>query len=262
MNGEFYIDIGRIRLAHDYVLDRVRRCAYPHGREAFGLVLAITGGAEYRFATGERLMVEPGEVLFLSAGVAYTIVTERAFRHVTINFDIHRETSALGRFAAPYHLIRPDRAESISRRFRRIAELWRERTPGYEMQAVADLYELFSLLDEAERVGHPSHRLSSAREYIEGHFASAFSLGELADLSGMSLTSFRRAPCLPRCSPYGLRQGASSRRLLHPCRDRRAMRLLGCRLFHPHLSPRGGRHPEAVCTGLVTPGLSLFLLNS
>ena len=192
MNGEFYIDIGRIRLAHDYVLDRVRRCAYPHGREAFGLVLAITGGAEYRFATGERLTVEPGEVLFLSAGVAYTIVTERAFRHVTINFDVHRETSALGRFAAPYHLIRPDRAESISRRFRRIAELWRERTLGYEMQAVAELYGLFSLLDEAERVGHPSHRLSSAREYIEGHFASAFSLGELADLSGMSLTSFRR----------------------------------------------------------------------
>lgn len=192
MNGEFYIDIGRIRLSHEYVLDRVRRWACPHGREAFGLVLAITGGAEFRFATGERLMVEPGEVLFLSAGVAYTIVTERAFRHVTINFDIHRETSALGRFAAPYHLIRPDRAESISRRFRRIAELWRERTPGYEMQAVAELYELFSLLDEAERVGHPSHRLSSAREYIEGHFASAFSLGELADLSGMSLTSFRR----------------------------------------------------------------------
>ena len=192
MNGEFYIDIGRIRLSHDYVLDRVHRCAYPHGREAFGLVLAIAGGAEYRFATGERLTVEPGEVLFLSAGVAYTIVTERAFRHVTINFDIHRETSVLGRFAAPYHLIRPDRAESISRRFRRIAELWRERTPGYEMQAVAELYELFSLLDEAERVGHPSHRLSSAREYIEGHFASAFSLGELADLSGMSLTSFRR----------------------------------------------------------------------
>lgn len=192
MNGEFYIDIGRIRLAHDYVLGRVHRWACPHGREAFGLVLAITGGAEFRFATGERLMVEPGEVLFLSAGVAYTVVTERAFRHVTINFDIHRETSALGRFAAPYHLIRPDRAESISRRFRRIAELWRERTLGYEMQAVAELYELFSLLDEAERVGHPSHRLFSARDYIEGHFASAFSLGELADLSGMSLTSFRR----------------------------------------------------------------------
>ncbi len=192
MNGELYINVGRVHLAHEYVLDRVHRCACPHGREVFGLVLALAGSAEYRFATGERLVVEPGEVLFLSAGVAYTIVTESPFRHVTVNFDIHQETSVLGRFAAPYHLIRPEHPESISRRFRRIAELWRERTPGYEMQAVAGLYEILSSLDEIERVGSPSHRLSPAREYIEGHFASAFSLSELAELCGMGLTSFRR----------------------------------------------------------------------
>ena len=79
MSGELYIDIGRIHLAHEYVLDRVHRCAYPRGREVFGLVLAIEGNAEYRFVTGEHLTVAPGDVLFLSAGVAYTIVTERAF---------------------------------------------------------------------------------------------------------------------------------------------------------------------------------------
>lgn len=192
MSGELYIDIGRVHLAHEYVLDRVHRWACPRGREVYGLVFAIEGSAEYRFTTGERLAMEPGDVFFLSAGVAYTIATERAFRHVTINFDLHRETSVLNRFSAPYRLIKPESTESISRRFRRIAELWRERSPGYEMQAVASLYELFLLLDATERVGLTAHRLRPAREYIEGHFASAFSLSELADLCGMSLTSFRR----------------------------------------------------------------------
>ena len=192
MSGELYIDIDRIHLAHEYVLDRVYRCAYPRGRDVFGFVFAIAGSAEYRFMTGERIIMEQGDVFFLSPRVAYTIVTERAFRHVTINFDIHSETSILSSFASPYRLIKPENAESISRRFRRIAELWRERTPGYEMQAVAGLYELFSFLDSSEHMGRAFHRLSPAREYIDGHFASAFSLTELADLCGMSLTSFRR----------------------------------------------------------------------
>ena len=192
MSEELYIDIGRVHLAHEYVLDRVHRCAYPRGREVFGFVYAIAGSAEYRFATGERFTMVPGEVLFLSAGVAYTIVTERAFRHVTVNFDIHRDTTRFGRFAAPYRLITPENGESAARRFRRMADLWRERAPGYEMQTAACLYELFSLLEAGERVGHASHRLAPAREYIEGHFASSFSLTTLADLCDMSVTSFRR----------------------------------------------------------------------
>ena len=192
MNEQLYIDIGRIHLAHEYVLDRVHRCAYPRGREVFGLVFAIEGSAEYRFLSGERLVMAAGDVLFLSSGVAYTIVTERAFRHVTINFDLHRESSRLGSWAAPYRLIKTEKGESLLRRFRRIAELWRERPPAYEMESVTCLYDLFLLLESNERVGRANYRLAPAREYIDAHFASAFSLNELAELCGMSLTSFRR----------------------------------------------------------------------
>ena len=192
MTEELYIDIGRVHLAHEYVLDRAHRCAYPRGREVYGLVLALGGSAEYRFATGERLTMREGEVLFLSAGVAYTIVTERAFRHVTVNFEIHRDSSRFGRFAAPYRLMVPEDGERVGRRFRRMAELWCERPPAYEMHTASCLCELFALLDTGERGERTSRRLAPAREYIAGHFAEAFSLTTLADLCDMSVTSFRR----------------------------------------------------------------------
>ena len=89
LKDRFFLDIQRIRLAHEFVLNRVQKCEYPLGREHYGLVYVLSGRAEYRFSTGKRITVADGNVLFLSPGAAYLIVTEKEFKHYSVNFDIH-----------------------------------------------------------------------------------------------------------------------------------------------------------------------------
>ena len=116
----FFLDVMGIQLAHEYILDRVHRCEYPHGRGHYGLVCVLSGRAEYRFYTGERITVSDGDVLFLSPNVAYSIVTEKEFKHYTINFDLHEECSRLDIFDAPYYLLRKEDSEQFERKFKKI----------------------------------------------------------------------------------------------------------------------------------------------
>ena len=65
-----YFDIKRLRIAHEFTLDEIRTCEYPSGRGSYGLVYALSGEAQYRFSTGERVRVGRGDVLLLSADAA------------------------------------------------------------------------------------------------------------------------------------------------------------------------------------------------
>ena len=91
----FFVDVKNIQLAHEYILDRTRRCEYPYGRGHYGLVCVLSGRAESRFYTGERIILSYGDVLFLFPNCSYSIATEKEFKHYTVNFDIHEELSRL-----------------------------------------------------------------------------------------------------------------------------------------------------------------------
>ena len=93
LSNDFHMDIKTIHIAHEYVLDRVHKCEYPRGRGTYGLIYALGGRAEYRFFAGERLTIHEGDVLFVSPHTAYSIVTEKEFKHYTVNFVIHEESS-------------------------------------------------------------------------------------------------------------------------------------------------------------------------
>ena len=67
LTNSFFLDIKEIHLAHKYVLDRVHRCEYPYGRGHYGIVFVLSGQAEYRFYTGERITVSDRDVLLLSS---------------------------------------------------------------------------------------------------------------------------------------------------------------------------------------------------
>ncbi|MBQ8551445.1 MAG: helix-turn-helix transcriptional regulator [Clostridia bacterium] len=192
---EFNIDIKKIIIAHEFVLDRIQKCAYPSGRGNYGFVYTLDGNAQYRFTNGDNVTVTKGNMLFLSPDAAYTIITEKAFRHYTVNFDIHQSTSKLCVLDRPYLLVTEDNTE----RFRRLAEevvsLWASKRSGCEMQAVGRLYELLSAFyyDRIIADNIPSNgRLLCAKEYIEKHFKGSVSLAELASLTDMSVTNFRR----------------------------------------------------------------------
>ena len=193
-NG-FFLDIQRIRIAHRFLLDRGQKCEYPSGRGYYGLVYVLGGRAEYRFFTGERVTVTEGDVLFLAPDAAYSIVTEKAFEHYTVNFSIHAETSRLGSLEKRFALLHEANTAQIKQNFTHLVGVWSSKKAGFEMQAVGCLYELVSMLyNEYTNSQSPAayQRLLSAKEHIEQHFYQPITLEDLATLSYMSVTNFRR----------------------------------------------------------------------
>ncbi|MBQ8207516.1 MAG: AraC family transcriptional regulator [Clostridia bacterium] len=189
------MDIKKIHIAHEFILDRVHKLEYPLGRGLYGLVYVLSGKAEYRFFTGERITVTDGDVLFLSPHAAYSIVTEKEFKHYTVNFDIHEETSRLGDFDSSHLLFQSGNTEQLERTFRKLTGIWRSKKAGFEMQAIACLYELISLFyfdyfGKEDNVN--TGRLLPAKEHIEQHFKLPISLEQLSGLCNMSVTNFRR----------------------------------------------------------------------
>ena len=190
-----YADIKAIHIAHEYVLDRVHKCEYPQGRGSYGLICALKGRAEYRFRSGERVIVEDDDILFLSPDTAYSIVTDKEFAHYTVNFDIHTDTSDTGLSATSYALVRKNNNAQITQAFKRLTDVWQQKRAGYEMQAIGHLYILLALFfsEYTNQQGKAFfQRLLPAREYIEQHFDKPVTLERLSFLASMSVTNFRR----------------------------------------------------------------------
>ena len=194
-SDDFYMDIKTIHIAHEYILDRVHKCEYPHGRGSYGLIYALGGRAEYRFFTGERFNIKEGDVLFLSPYTAYSIITEKEFKHYTVNFDIHGESSNLDSLTQPYYLLQEKNMEQIERLFKKLIGIWDLKKAGYNMRATGCLYELIDIFYFDYFIRHNAvsyQRLIPAKEYIEQHFDQSITLEHLAFLSSMSVTNFRR----------------------------------------------------------------------
>lgn len=194
-SDRFYADIKKIHIAHEFTLDQVRKCEYPRGRGAYGLVYGIEGEAQYRFFNGERVTVKRGDIFFISPESAYSIITSGSFRHYTVNFDIHEKTSSLEMLKPPYCLLSGENTEPLERGFKNLVGIWQAKATGYEMRAMGGLYELFTLFYSAYVDGTKSSRngrLLNARKYIEQNFDKPIDLEQLAYISDMSVTNFRR----------------------------------------------------------------------
>jgi len=191
---QFFIDIKRITIVHEFVLDGKNRCEYPAGRGHYGIVYALEGRARYRFLSGENITVKAGDTLLLSKGAAYSIISDGAFRHYTVNFDIHERHSRLDILDKPYCHI-TDGGEQIKRGFSKLTGIWQAKRQGFEMESVGYLYSLLSLVYReyiASVGGGTRHRLAPAKEYMESSFGEQITLDALASLCDMSVTNFRR----------------------------------------------------------------------
>lgn len=195
-SDRYYLDIGKIHIAHEYVLDRVHSSKYPGGRGQYGLVYALSGEVQYRFIGGETLTVKAGDLLLLSPTAAYMTSTPVSFRHYTVNFDIHPENSRAPFEEKPYCVLRQVGAEPYRQGFKKLISLLEGERAGSKMLASSVLYELLSAflsdLYQASARGDTPARLFSAKTYIEEHFDEAFSLEQLAAFCSMSTTNFRR----------------------------------------------------------------------
>ena len=194
MEGTFYLNIERIHLAHEFVLNRVKRCEYPRGRGSYGLVYVLRGEAQYRFSTGERVNIGEGDVLLISPDCAYSIFSDEDFLHYTVNFSLHLTEESVAVLPSRYFCLRGEGTFPFERLFKRIVSIWQGKEIAYEMLAVSVLYEILAcFIREHSRKNESDYlRLLPARTYIEKHFEESISLDALATLCRMSLTNFRR----------------------------------------------------------------------
>ena len=192
---DFYLSVKEIYIAHKCTLDRENPCAYPKGRGNYGLVYALNGEAEFRFNRGETVKITPRQLLFLLPDNAYSVVTYGKFEHYTVNFSIYENNSKLSICDKNYCFLQSENAEVIERVFKKLVRTWGDKKTGYEMQSAGLLYELLYNFYHHYTEGQSSaayKRLNTAKEYIEKHYTEPISLSQLAFLSDMSISHFRR----------------------------------------------------------------------
>lgn len=194
-NSNFFLNIKQIRIAHEFILDRIHHCEYPQGRGHYGLVHALDGYAEYRLSDGRRFTLKQGDTILLSPDTAYILITDKTFHHYTVNFDIHESDSNLDVLNQSYFLFTQKNTKQIERCFKKLVDICSKKQCGYEMESTACLYELtflFYLSVSNTTKNIHQHRLLAAKEYIEQNYDQNFTLDFLASLSYMSPTHFRR----------------------------------------------------------------------
>ena len=191
----FYMDVKRVSLMHEFLLERSQSFEYPHGRMQYGLVYAIDGDAEYRFFGGERCTLHEGELMLLSPRAAYSLHGVDAFRHYTVNFEIHEDCSDTSFLRESCYLIHADSDGQYKHMLKQMHAIWQSKRIGYEMQMISRLYELLALLCTdlyAQRHGSVYSRLLPAKKYVDQSFHQPIDLEHLAAAVNMSVTHFRR----------------------------------------------------------------------
>lgn len=190
------LDISKVELAHEFVLDTDHLCSYPQGRGHYGLIFAIDGDANWHFSSGEQCSCKKGQILLLTSRSSYRILTKGAFRHITVNFYVHEKNVSNRQSETPYYLHTPIQTGRYIALFHEIVELWKKRSAGYEMRATAYVYELLSMMaaeQNLKREGAGAYkRLLDAKNYLDEFFAYPISVEELAKRTNMSVTNFRR----------------------------------------------------------------------
>lgn len=196
INDSFYIDIKRINIAHEFLLNENNKCEYPDGRKYYGMVYCIDGEAEYLFRSRNRQTVQKGDVLFLSSRAAYSIAVKNEYRHYTVNFELHDDFSDFGFLDKDFYLLKTENAAWYAHLFKELVARWQTKQFCFEARSVASLYELMALfvseIYDKEYNLSARRRLQPAKEYIECNFNRYINLDMLANLCDMSVTNFRR----------------------------------------------------------------------
>lgn len=192
LKNDFYLDISRVVLAHEFVMTNSNRCDYSRGRGVFGISLALSGEAEYSFSDGERITVREGDLILLPETAVYTISVRSPYRHYTANFTVRGETSD----EIPTEngiVLHKTHSSAFRDTFRELIAARSERGCGFEVRSVMLVYSMLArLIAELSDESGGSHRLLPVKQYIDKNYRRSISLAELAELADMSVTNFRR----------------------------------------------------------------------
>jgi AraC-like DNA-binding protein len=197
IQDEYFIDIGRVVIAHEHVLTKENTCDYSEGRKIYGISFALEGEASYKFASGNSYKTVSGDLVFLPSNTAYKIEVNGEYRHYTVNFNVHGGIENTPLECDEMIVLHSNNPLHYSAALNELTRIWSEKKSGYEMKAVRGVNEILTaMIEEANAVkleGAPCYaRLMPAKEYIDQRCFESITLKELADICQMSVTSFRR----------------------------------------------------------------------
>ena len=209
---DFDVVISEMILAHQTAFHRDSvNSHYCRGRKNSGLVYCISGCADFCL-TDSTFRLNPGELIFIPDGIAYTVRCPEEFCHITVNFQLLHSafTKRLFQLWACYAgaLVMQD-SFGGEEMLQRVVRIWNEKHTGFCVQVKSLMYELlylyFAGLRKQSRT--PEYgKLRPAKKILDNRFQEDIPVAELAAACGFSETHFRRLFCREfHCSPVEYR---------------------------------------------------------
>ena len=204
--ADFDIQINELLLVHkNTFVHRFRWTDYRTGRLIDGVSLCVSGKAYFDYGD-EGFELKAGEMVFLPASSSYVVSceSEEPFIHYTVNFTLDRERSrdqGMTAFSEILsgnlrHITAPQNISSYLPKFEALLSVWQNKKNGYRVMSKALLYELlylyFTDAGRAHRNRDEYELLLPAKKLLDAEYMNSQTTAELAELCGMSVTTFRR----------------------------------------------------------------------
>lgn len=159
-------------------------------RNSFGLALHLAGEKEYVFFSGERIPIQPWEIIFMPKGSDYIVEVREPGECYAINFDL------AGNPSLPPFKFSVRWKTRFLEYFKSAAKAWEMKKPGYLAKCRAELYGIISLMQQEYAMGYMQKekfsRIQPAVEEIHrGYAGGELSVSALSALCGMSPEYFR-----------------------------------------------------------------------
>ena len=184
-DGMFF-EKGSFYLRDVFWLQRKPASTPAIGRSHSALSVRLQGSATFH-TPEQTIRVEPGDIIFIPAGVDYHIdCTQEEL--IILHLDAH------GDDFSKIEMIQPNNTDTVIELLQQLHRQWQERKPGYRCLCTAKMYELFALLEsEAQLVSSKHALLEPGILYLNGHFDDPeLTIGTLAEKCRISQVYFRR----------------------------------------------------------------------
>ena len=162
-----------------------KSCSSPAtGRTHSALSVRLQGSALFR-SQGREICVNPGDVIFIPAGVDYWIDHDEE-ELIILHLDASVQFSGI-------EVLTPQDTGSVLSLLKELFRLWKQQQPGYRNLCTAKLYELFALLQTQTQAPKGKFALIEPGViYLNGHFDDpALTVETLAGQCGISQVYFR-----------------------------------------------------------------------
>lgn len=191
--NEIFFNIKSVAIAHEFLSELGSGGFSDAERKNCGIIFCISGEGEFRISGVGKILLTEGEMLFLPAGISYTLRPLTPFLHYTVNFEADIQPL----IASPFRL-KTERFGELTREFSALCRIWEQKEFGYHMRSVGITYKLLADMLSERELGELEKsrdylRLLPAKRFIESNFTEKFTIGELARLTEMSETNFRRS---------------------------------------------------------------------